>query len=57
MQEGENGRKCAFLEFTRPMYSWEGTLDEPKDWVEKKDIARSLKYANHKKNCGGLQLA
>lgn len=51
MQEGENGRKCAFLEFTRQMNSWDGTPNEPKDWVEKKDIARSLRYANHKKIC------
>jgi len=51
MQEGENGRKCAFLEFTRQMNSWDGTPNEPKDWVEKKDIARSLRYTKHKKTC------
>ena len=41
-------RKCVFLEFTRPMDTREGSLDEPADWAEEKDFAKDLRYKNHR---------
>ena len=42
------GRECVFLEFTRQMDSWEGSLEESADWAKKKDIAKNLRYKHHR---------
>ena len=41
-------RECVFLEFTRPMDSQKSSPEEPADWAEKKDIAKDLRYDNHR---------
>ena len=41
-------RKCVFLEFTRPMDTRTGLLDEPADWAEEKDFVKDLRYKNHR---------
>jgi len=41
-------RICVFLEFTRPMDTRTGSLDEPADWAEEKDFAKDLRYENHR---------
>ena len=37
-----------FLEFTRPMDTRTGSLEEPGDWAEEKDSLKNLRYENHR---------
>ena len=37
-----------FLEFTRPMDSQKSSPEYLEDWAEKKDIAKDLRYENHR---------
>jgi len=41
-------RICVFLEFTRPMDTRTGSLEEPGDWAEEKDSLKNLRYENHR---------
>ena len=41
-------RICVFLEFTRPMDTRTGSLEEPGDWAEEKDSFKNLRYENHR---------
>ena len=41
-------RECVFLEFTRPMDSQKSSPEDLIDWAEKKDIAKNLRYENHR---------
>ena len=42
------GRECVFLEFKRPMDSWEDSPEEPADWAEKRDIVKNPRYEHHR---------
>jgi len=37
-----------FLEFTRPMDSQKSSPEDLEDWAEKRNIAKNLRYENHR---------
>ena len=52
----EKARICAFLEFTRPMDSRDGSSEQPDcypwadwslDWAQDKDLEKNIRFARH----------